>query len=57
MTTPLPSRTVPSVSAVKASSGMEERTATTDRRIGSIFMLLSRGRRRARPKAGAPLNR
>src|SRR5687768_4953140 len=38
MTTPLPSLRLPSVPAVKASSGMDERRATTDRKTGSIFM-------------------
>ena len=41
MTTPLPSRRVPNPAAVKASSGIVERTATTDRKIVSIFMLPS----------------
>ena len=31
----------PSVAAVKASSGIEERTVTIDRKIGAIFMLSS----------------
>ena len=38
MTTPLPSLWLPSVPAVKASSGIDERRVTIDRRIGSIFM-------------------
>jgi hypothetical protein len=40
MTTPLPSLRVPKVAAVKASSGIEERTVTIDRIMGSIFMFL-----------------
>ncbi|WP_288142190.1 hypothetical protein [Mesorhizobium sp.] len=39
MTTPLPSRLVPSAFAVKASSGIEARTVTMDRKIVSMVML------------------
>src|SRR5437879_7682306 len=41
MTTPLPSLSVPSAPAVKASSGTVARTATTERGLGLMVMILS----------------